>query len=414
MNTTANLRKENLLEILKVIRSQKRVTRPEIAKKTKLTGVTVSTLIAELMSRNLVVEEGLTDSRGGRKAVAYKLNETLYYIIGVYINPDVLTIDIYDLNGNRAASGLSTSAHRGQTVENTISLIIKGVQQVIEGADKEKRDIIGIGVLVPGRVDFAKGIVHYLPNISNWIDIPLKTILERELGITTLVERDTNSQILYLKMKGLTDHVNSVVYCSITEGVGASVQVDGKVFHGDHGLAGEVGHTIVMPDGPECSCGNRGCVESLSSTRAIIGCYERALEQMGRALEDVMGAGASELPEDEKINRLLELAAEGDAAADQAFQTSVKYLGICIHNIINTYDPGHIIVECRWMKKARKYFNQLVSGVFDSHNIMNRSDVKIVLNPVDDICSVAAYAIVIEWLMSDPMKNILINNSANV
>lgn len=408
MKTTANLRKGNLLEILRVIRMHKRITRPEIAKKTKLTSVTVSTLITELVARNIVLEEGFADSRGGRKAVVYKFNNNAYNIIGVNLSLNRLTIDIYDLEGAKIAEGISTASHIGQTVENTVSIIVKGINTIIKDTKKKKSEIIGIGVLVPGRVDYDNGIVVYLPNISNWINIPLKNMIESEVGIPTLVERDTNSHILYLGLQGISDQYTNVVYCSFSEGIGAAVQIEGTVFRGDHGLAGEVGHTIIEPDGPLCSCGNHGCVESLASCRAIGNYYVEELEKNGRDTAEVLEL-INTLPEMEWAEQLAVRANEGDEAADRAFTIATKYLCICTHNIINSYDPEQIIIECKWMRIARKYFNQLVSSIFDSHSTMDRNDVKIILNPVDDIFAVATFAVVIESLMHSPVNNRLIS-----
>lgn len=406
-NTTAKLRKENLLAILRVIRANKLISRPEIAKRTKLTSVTVNTLISVLIERNIVLEEGFADSKGGRKAVAYRFNNKAYHIIGVNLSLNKLTIDIYDLDGNIAGKGIITTSHKNKTVEDTVSIITKGIKSIMADAGKAKEDIIGIGVLVPGRVDYKEGIIRYLPNIKNWVNIPLKEMLESELGITTIVERDTNSHILYLRLLGVTDKVSDAVYCSFSEGIGASVQIDGKVYRGNHGLAGEVGHTIVKPDGPACSCGSHGCLETLASCRAIGSYYIDELSKTGLDTKDAIAASQN-MSDMEWIEILAKKADDADESADAAFSKATKYLGICIHNVINTYDPQLIVLECRWMKIARKYYNQLVSNMFDGKNSMDRNDVKVIINPVDDIFAVSTFAVVIETLMHSSSNNKLI------
>ncbi len=408
MNTTTSLRKKNLLEILKVIRTNQLITRPDIAKKTKLTKVTVSTLIAELVDRNIVIEEGHADSKGGRKAVVYRFNNNAYNIIGVNISLEKISINMYDLSGKCIFEGEAATSHKDQTVEETVSIISKNVHKLLETTGVDKEEIIGMGVLVPGRVDFGAGIVRYLPNIKNWINIPLKSILEGELGIPTMIERDTNGSILYLKHQGLTGGLDNVVYASIHVGIGTGVQIDGEVYHGDHGLAGETGHTIIMPDGPLCSCGNYGCVESLSSHAAIARYYTEAIEVKGLKGSAPLKT-IEEMAEPDWIDALAANANNGDEAADYAFSHATQYLCIYVHNLITTYDPGQIILECKWMKIARKYYNQLVSNIFDFHSIMDRTDVKITLNPLYDFFTDASSAVIIENFMQNIDRNWLIS-----
>lgn len=408
MLTTAILRKKNMLEILKVIKKNRLISRPEIAHETKLTSVTVSTLIGELMRNNIVGEEGYADSIGGRKAVLYSFNNSAYYVIGINMKINMITIDLFDLGANKVLKGATVHLKEGQSVEDTVSAMIRNIKKLIADSKGQFNDIIGIGVTLPGRVDYENGLVCHLTNLKNWVNIPLKSIIETETGIPTYIERDTNSHISYLKWLDITENKPNVVYCSIGEGIGAAVMIDGSVYHGDHGLAGEVGHTTINPDGPLCNCGNNGCVEVFTSNKAILEYYLEFHKESAMPDNKIIERLQGEYDEAELIDMLAKRALDGDAAADKAFSKASKYICACVVNIINTYNPSLIILECRWMRVAKKYFNETVSKIFEKTTLLGRNDMKVILNPIDDIFSQASSTIVLEQLFSDVDNNRLI------
>jgi predicted NBD/HSP70 family sugar kinase len=398
-----------MLEILKIIKKNRIVSRPEIALQTKLTSVTVSTLIGELMKNNIVVEEGFANSIGGRKAALYRFNESAYYIIGVNMRLSNVSIDLYDLGAKMVHRGAVIHMKEGQSVENIISAIIRGIHKLIADTKDKYPETIGIGVTVPGRVDFEHGLICHLTNLKDWVNIPLKDILEAETGIRTYIERDTNSHISYLKWLDVTENRSNVVYCEVGDGIGAAVMIDGSVYRGEHGLAGEVGHTIVDLDGPLCNCGNHGCVEVFSSNKAITDQYLKNYKELnGREDEELVAQLSGDYDDNEVIDMLAHRALAGDAAADKAFTRACRYVFACMVGVVNTYNPSLIIIESQWMRTARRYFTDLVTKVFESNRLLDRKDIKIILNPVDDIYSQGCSTIILEQLFSDIDNNRLI------
>lgn len=400
MITTAMLRKRNMLGILKVVKKCGPLTRPEIARHTKLTSVTVSTLIGELMKNRIVVEEGLYGGPGGgRKAVLYRFNSKAYHIIGVNMRLSKIKVGLYDLDANCVMGGKAVPVTPGQSVENLISEMVASIKALAQAA--HNIEIIGIGAAVPGRVDYDRGMIYHLANLKDWVNIPLKSILELETGLPTFIERDVNSHLAYLKWQDALDNEENVVYCDIEEGVGGSLLIDGNVYHGDHGLAGEIGHATLNPDGPLCNCGNHGCVEMYTSQRTLLEYYREALAERGgstSAYEELM---AKDIPEKEKVRQLARLAGDGDEAADRVFLRASKYVVSLLINIINTYDPALIIIECAWLRQHKRYFDSIVSEVFKRTLLLNRNDIKIVLNQIEDIYSESASTIVLEQLFSN-------------
>ncbi len=409
MLTTAMLRKNNMLEILKVIKKNRLITKPEIAHQTMLTTVTVNTLVSELVRKNIVVEEGFANSIGGRKPVLYRFNNDAYNIIGINLKLNMLTVDLFDMSATKVAKGIVAHIKEGQSVENTIALIVRSINTVLAGMTEESPKIIGIGITLPGRVDYESGLVCHLTNLTSWVNIPLKRIIEEETGIPTYIERDTNSHIAYLKWLDITENRPNVVYCSIGEGIGSAVLIDGSVYHGDHGLAGEVGHTTLNPEGPRCNCGNNGCVEVYTSNKAVIDNYLGFASEAGTPDNELLETLKGDYDEADVVDMLAQRALDGNEAAKKTFSKVSTYICSLIVNIINSYNPSMIILECRWMRIARKYFNEIVTRVFEKTALLDRNDMKIILNPVEDIFGQASSTIVLEQLFSDVDNNRLID-----
>lgn len=397
-----------MLEILKVIKQKRVMTRPEIAHLTKLTTVTVSTLVGELIRKNIVVEEGFANSIGGRKPALYRFNNDAYHIVGVNMKMSAITVDLFDLGANKVYSGNAIHFKADQSVENTIAAMERSILKLVADTKDRYPDIIGIGITLPGRVDPASGVVRHLTNLPNWVNIPLKDIIEKATGIRTYIERDTNSHIAYLKWMDITEGQCNVLYCTIGEGIGAAVLIDGGVYHGEHGLAAEVGHTSLDPDGPRCNCGNLGCVEMFTANQAILDYYLEASKALGGPAPEITAKMRDADDEADAVDDLAARALAGDAAAREAFRRASKYICALLSNIINTYNPSMIILECRWMRVARLYFSEIVTEVFEKTTLLDRNDMKILLNPVEDIFSLASSTVVLEQLFSDVDDNRLI------
>lgn len=411
MNSTAMMRKKNLLKIIEVVLGNPYLSRPEIARMVGLTGMTVNTLVAELERRNIVVQKGLQDSKGGRKALLYNINCKSKTIVGVTLQIEQATVDIFDLCGRKTAEGIVLPLHAGEQIERDLSRIVAAIRKITSGSTGNREDILGVGMAVPGRVDCRNGIVYNLTNMPRWRNVPLKEMLEKELGMPVFVERDTYAHLRHLRLSAQAEDrgdVPNMVYLAIDEGIGAGVILDNRVYHGSHGLAGEVGHISLDPDGPPCNCGNRGCTEVYASHDAIIRNYARNLKKMSLEDAEVGNVLGRRSLENKFILDLARKAADGDAAADHAFQVAVRYLAACIINIINMYDPSLIVIECKWMRMARKYFHMVVSSVFQGCRLFNRNDVEIVLNPVEDIFESSSYAVVMDRMLTEPDGNALI------
>ncbi len=231
--------------------------------------------------------------------------------------------------------------------QNTIEL----AYEVLETAGMTKQDISGIGVAAPGPLDYRTGLIIDVP-MMGWKNFPLGDCLREEFGVPVYVENDGNLGALAEANVGVAKGENIVLYQTISTGCGGGIAIDGKIYHGRNGFAGEFGHVSIDFSGPECGCGGNGCFELYASGSAINsrmkrdmknGIKSKAFESIDYNLEKISG----------KI--LGDAAKKGDPYAISMLQQEGQYIGIGLANLINLFDPD-VIVLAGGIVKTNKYF----------------------------------------------------------
>ena len=198
MRTSVELRKKNVLDILKTIVHYQPVTKNDVAVKTGLTIVTINTVINELIQKKIIIEDGNIASIGGRPASLYKLNSSRNYIVGVNIGIGEVSFQISNLNMDNIYTD-RMSFNKGEQFRDFFNKFKLMLKQSLDKLGIVNDDILGIGVTVPGLVDREKGIMQILPNASEWENIALKDEFEKEFHIKTLLEKDTYASVLCLR-----------------------------------------------------------------------------------------------------------------------------------------------------------------------------------------------------------------------
>ncbi|MCD6552406.1 MAG: ROK family protein [Chloroflexi bacterium] len=202
-------------------------------------------------------------------------------------------------------------------------------------------DVEAIGVAAPGPLDPRTGVVISAGNLPGWTNVPLKNILEREFGVPAYAGNDANVAALAEQRFGAGQGIHDLVYITVSTGIGGGIIVDDRMVLGSRGLAAEVGHQIVFPDGPRCTCGGKGCLEAISSGPAIAA---YAVERISAGEPSVLTAMV-----DGDLNRITarlvnEAAQAGDALAQQAFHRAGFYLGLGIISLMHILNPAIFIL----------------------------------------------------------------------
>jgi glucokinase len=202
----------------------------------------------------------------------------------------------------------------------------------VDRAGTALHDVAGVGVGSPGTIDLEAGVVTFSPNLPGWHDVPLRRMIEDELGLSCALENDANAAALGEAWQGAGREADSLVLLTLGTGIGGGIVADGHVWHGSRGVAGEIGHMCINPDGPECGCGNRGCLEAYASATAMV-----------RRLREAIEAGARtalfERNDELTARSIHEAALAGDETARRNIAQTGRYLGVGVSNILHCLNP---------------------------------------------------------------------------
>jgi len=220
-------------------------------------------------------------------------------------------------------------------VVDAISAVVRRCKAQLE---EQGRRVVGVGVGSPGTIDLESGTVLFSPNLTGWDDVPLKAMLEEKLGLPCALENDANAAALAEQWVGAGRSADSLVMFTLGTGIGGGIVLEGKVWHGTGGFAGEIGHMSIDPDGPQCGCGNRGCIEAYASATAMVRRMQEAIEA---GQETVLAQKSGDFTSRD----IYEAALAGDEAARENFEATARYLGVAVSNILHILNPAVVVLS---------------------------------------------------------------------
>ena len=331
------LRQHNLALVLQHIAAAGPVSRARIAAATSLTKTTVSSLVDALVSARLVTELG-PEARGevGRPGSALTLNRDGYVGVGLEINVDYIAVCVANLVGEVRYLRTRPRDNRGQSPAKVLARAIRMTRTAMQRAGAARYTVAGLAVAVPGPVDPDTRGVGRAPH-QGWGDHPHAQIVADRLtgpDLAVLVDNEANLAALGELWFGGHDGLVDFIHVSGEIGVGGGVVVDGELFRGVRGFAGEIGHVVVPPHRPRCRCGARGCLEQVAGQEAIL----RAAGltgAVGTSLGQTRGSSVAEL---------LARARAGDPDTLRAVAEAGRALGIGLSATVNIVDPSTVVL----------------------------------------------------------------------
>ena len=262
------------------------------------------------------------------------------HVVGIDIGGTKLATVVADEKANILhKTRRPTLAEKGP--DYAIQLLFDMVDETIAGAGLTREAISAIGVSCGGPLDTKTGVVYSPPNLPGWDALPLKTRLESEFQIRTTLENDANASALAEWRFGGGRGYEIVLYMTMSTGIGGGLVVNGQIYHGANDSAGEVGHQILLPDGPRCGCGQRGCMEALCSGPAIARRAQEAVEKEPTTTILTFAAGDVTAIKSEHV---LAAARDGDALALQLIEETAYYMGWGIANLVNILNPNIVLI----------------------------------------------------------------------
>jgi glucokinase len=271
------------------------------------------------------------------------------------------------------------------------------IREMVESARAAAggRNVRGLGVSAPGPLDIDRGVVTQAPNLPGWTEIPLQQLIRDQSGLPAWIENDANAGA-YAEFKlGAGRGSNHMVLVAIGTGVGGGFILDGRLYHGASGGAGEVGHMIVDPDGAICGCGRAGCLEAVASGRAL---DKAALAIAQNEPDGILARQAREAGE-EPDARILDLAAEQvDIAAVEAITRAGRFLGVGLTNLVNLLNPDVIVIGGS-LRNSELYLRTAIDTMRRDAFKQHSSDVRVVKAELgDEAPAVGAALIALERL----------------
>ncbi|TWT27093.1 ROK family transcriptional regulator [Planomicrobium sp. CPCC 101110] len=322
--------------VLNKIRTAEPISRAQIAKETSLTPPTVSSIVKELMEQGLVRESVLGHSSGGRKPTMLHINTAAFYVVGVDAGPESVECVLTDLTG-AIFQRTSKVLENPLTNERFLSDVKEAISALLQAGGAEQEKIIGIGVAMHGVVDVKTGTSLVAP-ILNLRNIPIREVLEEEFNLTVRVENDARAMALGESWFGGHDDADSMVAVNIGRGVGAGIVINGKLYHGAQGIAGEFGHMTVDINGEICECGNRGCLQTFISGAAIAKRAKSRLKEQDGKLT---------------AREIFELAESGRSDCVELLHETGHIMGVGLTNLIHVINPGEIVLGGGVMKSEK-------------------------------------------------------------
>ena len=260
------------------------------------------------------------------------------FAIGVDLGGTNLRIAAVNANGD-VLGKISTDAEVARGRDYVLDEMCKNVRALAARFGGDSRTV-GIGIGVPGIINRQTGLVHESPNLPGWRDYPVRDEIERRLRTHVILENDANAAAFGEKWLGVASQVDDVCMLTLGTGVGGGLVLQGKIWHGMTGMAGELGHITVDPHGAKCGCGNQGCLEQYASATAV---KRMAAEAVARGEAPELARAMSRDPEF-SAKAIYQMALESDEPALQIFRNVGRALGIALANMINVLNlPMYVI-----------------------------------------------------------------------
>ncbi len=319
--------------VLKTIFDNECIGRAEISRITSLTRTTVSDIVADLIAEGLVNEVGMGVSIGGKSPILLSLVADSRYLIGLDLARKQFSGAIVNLRGEiRYKVDLDIQGLDGEAALASVYAILDRLTHT------SHRPLVGIGIGTPGLVNTNEGVVVNAVNLD-WKDLSLSKPLQEMYHLPVLIFNDSQAAAMAEYTYGNSHSPESnLIVINARHGIGAGIIINGQLFQGDGGGAGEIGHVVVVPEGGQlCRCGNRGCLETVASAKALV-------ERTQALVSQSVSTQLPQSPQEITLNAIEQAFMGGDPLARQTVLETGRYMGMAISNLVGALDIQKIVL----------------------------------------------------------------------
>jgi glucokinase-like ROK family protein len=327
-------------QIIAALRQHDTISRTDIARLTGWSRPKVTTEVGKLAKRGILIESGEGTSQGGRRPRLLRFNHQLGYIVGVDIGATSMDLAVADLNAQVLARDCAPADVRDEPL-TLLGEVKRRALALLAKHDLRPERVLGVGVGVPGPVDFLKGILVAPPLMPAWEGFSIRGYFHAVFPSAFIaVDNDVNLMALGELKSGAGMGQEDFIFVKIGTGIGAGIVCNSQIHRGHNGSAGDIGHICADHNGPICRCGNVGCLEALAAGPAIA---DRATEAAQNGSSPILAQklAANGVLRSEDVAAA---AREGDRAAIEIVQTSGHYIGDVLAGLVNFFNPSMILV----------------------------------------------------------------------
>jgi glucokinase-like ROK family protein len=330
------LNKDATLDLIR--RHSEGISRAEIAQRLNVSRSTISIIVDDFIASGLVMERGAGVSRGGRRPIVLEINADAGRVVGVDMGATHMLAVVADLRGKILCEA-EDQLNVADGPENCLQRMRALVSALLTRTGCDPSNVRAVGVGVPGPVVTAQGIVSSPPIMPGWDGFPIRQRLEEYWRKPVMIDNDADLGALGEWTFGAGRGEFNLAYIKIGTGIGCGILIDGRIYHGVLGTAGEIGHVTVTQDGPPCKCGNYGCLEAMAGGRAIAQRAELAIRAGQRTT-------LADLPPGQEITAkdVARAAMAGDVISQQLLSDAGRHIGSALASLINLLNPALIVV----------------------------------------------------------------------
>ncbi|MFC5268222.1 ROK family protein [Kribbella qitaiheensis] len=342
--------------ILDLIRSSGVVTRVDLADRSGLTGASISRVVKQLLADGLIIETGLGDPTGGKRATLLQFNPRARHAVGISIDTPSTTYVVTDMNG-RVIEQLSAKGTGRDTPATVIKRLTAELEDLIVKTNIEPATLVGVGVALAGRQGGGDRLLRANASKYAWEPFAVRDTLSAAIDHPIVVENDSTCAAIGEFWAGRIPSANDFATVYMAAGFGLGLVTNGDVYRGSSSNVGEIGHMVLDVNGPDCWCGGRGCLESLAAPARVV-----SLAEQDKALTTDLGLRGRRSAIRSDFARIARAAASGDPRCLALIEESATYLAKALLSITNLLDLDQIILAGPGFSEAGEIYVRVASA----------------------------------------------------
>jgi glucokinase-like ROK family protein len=343
----------------------------------------ISSEVARLVEKGLLAEKGLAQSYGGRRSSLLGIPPSAGLIAAVDIGATSIDVALTTLGGELLARRGEPADVRDGPLP-TLDRVKLLLSELLDEQAANARDVLAIGVGVPGPVEQASGLLTVPPIMPGWDRFPIREAFAGEYAAPVFVDNDVNVMALGEHWGGVAKGVDDMIFVKIGTGIGSGIIIGGRLHRGTQGCAGDFGHICVDPAGPLCSCGNAGCLEAMAAAPAIVLQAERCAREGESPLLMALLREKGELT----MKDVGEAARRGDYCALTIVRKSGRLIGQTLASAVNVLNPSMIVIGGGVSRVGNALLAEVRSAIYQRSLPLATRNLPIVMSELDDVAGV--------------------------